>query len=117
MAIFVDVPVTASPNPTSLPRRVEFEQTLRSTQDGEQIDVAYSLSAAHDVWFEDSDGSLQKQVVRQETVSKTAEVFVDRITMRRGPGQGGMLAVEVSQAIRDSLGNVTPGLVVVQLES
>jgi len=117
MAIFVDQDLTASPNPTTLPKRVEFVQTLRSSLASEAIAVQYSLSAAHNVWFEGPDGNLTKQVVREDTIGKAPQVTTDRITMTTGPGMGGMLTVEVSQAIRDSEGNVIPSLVVVQIES
>ena len=117
MAIFVDEDLTASPNPTTLPKRVEFQQTLHSSRPSEAVRIAYSLSQAHNVWFEDTDGQLQKQVVREETIGSTPQVTVDRITMTTGPGVGGMLTVEVSQAIIDAQNNVIPGLVIVQIQS
>ncbi|HEV8241589.1 MAG TPA: hypothetical protein VGS57_19660 [Thermoanaerobaculia bacterium] len=117
MAIFVDKDLEASPNPTSLPKRVEFTQTLRSSLASEAIVVQYSLSPAHNVWFQDNDNNLTKQVVREDTIGTAPEVTTDRITMATGPGMGGLLTVEVSQAIRDSEGNVIPGLVVVQLQT
>ena len=117
MTVFVDEPLSASPNPTSLPRRMEFTHTLHSDLDEEPIIVAYSLDPAHDVWFEDGEGNRQKRILRPETIGKAPQVCVDRITMVLGPGQGGLLTVEVSQVVRDSEGNVLPGVVVVQLES
>jgi hypothetical protein len=116
MAVFVDQDLSASPNPTSLPKRVEFQQTLRSSLASEGIAVQYSLAPAHNVWFEDGDGKPTKQVVREETIGSLPQVCVDRITMTTGPGKGGLMTVEVSQAIRDSEGNVIPGLVVIQLQ-
>jgi hypothetical protein len=44
-------------------------------------------------------------------------VSIDRITMTTGPGMKGLLTVEVAQSLRDSEGNVTPGLVIVQLQT
>ena len=117
MTVFVDKKLSASPNPTSLPKRIEFTQTLRSNLDEEPIIVAYSLGADHNVWFQDSDGKQLKRILRQETIGKTPHVCVDRIQMVLGPGRGGLLTVEVSQVIRDADGNVLPGVVVVQLES
>jgi hypothetical protein len=116
MAIFVDKDLEASPNPTTLPKRVEFQQTLRSSLASEAIAVQYSLASAHNIWFEDGDGKPTKQVVREDTVGSLPQVCVDRITMTTGPGKGGLMTVEVEQAIRDSEGNVIPGLCVVQLQ-
>ncbi len=116
MAIFVDEDLTASPNPTTLPKRVEFQHTVHSSLPSEPILVGYSLAEGHNIWFEDNDGNLTKRVTRNETVGKAPQVCVDRITMTTGAGMGGLLTVEVSQAIRDSEGNVIPGLVVVQLQ-
>jgi hypothetical protein len=117
MAIFVDLDLTASPNPTTLPKRIEFTQTLHSSLDSEPITVQYSLAPAHSIWFEDSDGNRTKQVVREDTIGKAPQVTIDRINMNFGPGIGGLLTVEVSQAIRDSEGNVIPGLCVLQLDT
>ena len=117
MAIFVDQDLTASPNPTTLPKRIEFTQTLHSSLASEAITCQYSLAAAHNIWFDDGNGNLSKQVVRQDTIGSTPQVAVDRITMTTGPGVGGMLTVEVSQAIIDASNNVIPGLVIVQIES
>ena len=116
MAIFVDDDLTASPNPTTLPKRVEFQHTLHSSLPSEPILVAYSLAEAHNIWFEDGDGNPTKRVVREETVTQAPQVCVDRIPMTTGPGKGGLLTVEVEQSIRDSEGNVIPGLVVIQLQ-
>ena len=117
MTIFVDEKLSVAPNPTSLPKRMAFTQTLHSSLDQEPIIVAYSLEPQHNVWFEDADGNQQKRILRQETIGKAPQVTVDRMMMVFGPGQGGLLTVEVSQVIRDSDGNVIPSVVVVQLAS
>ena len=118
MPIWVDAPVTAAPNPTTLPKRVEFRYTLHSMLPSEDLSVGYSLDPGHDVWFEDGNGKPTKQVVRTETVGVAPEVCVDRIPMKLGAsGMGPPLTVEVTQAIRDSEGNVTPGLCVVRLQT
>ncbi len=117
MTVFVDEKLSASPNPTSLPKRMEFTQTLHSNLDDEPIIVAYSLDPANNIWFQDGDGNPQKRILRQESIGKAPHVCIDRIPMVFGPGQGGLLTVEVSQVIRDSDGNVLPSLVVVQLQS
>ncbi len=115
MPIFVDVELTATPNPTSLPKRIELQQTLHSTLAAEAITVAYTMAAAHNIWFKDGSGGLVKQILRTDTIGKAPQVCIDRLTMVTGPGSGPLLTVEVTQAIRDSQGNVTPGLCVVQI--
>ena len=115
--VTIDVKLSASPNPTSLPKRMEFTQTLHSDLEAEPIIVGYSLDPAHNVWFEDSAGNPQKRILRQETIGQAPHVCVDRIPMVFGPGQGGLLTVEVSQVLRDADGNVLPSVVVVQLQS
>ena len=115
MAITIVNNLTASPNPAKLPKRVEFQQTLQSTLAAEPITVFYSLEPDHQIWFEDSNNQRTKQVQRTETIGKTPQVTVDRLTMVFGPGTGPLLTVEVSQAIQDSQGNVLPDLVVLQI--
>ena len=118
MPIVVDVDLTAAPNPTTLPKRVEFRYTVHSTMASQTLTVSYRLDEGHNVWFEDSDEQPTKRVVREEQVGLAPQVCVDRITMLVGPGgMGPPLTVEVTQAIRDSQGNVTPGLVVVQIQT
>ena len=118
MPIVVDVDLTAAPNPTTLPKRVELRYTVHSTLASETLSVSYRLDEGHNVWFEDSDEQPTKRVVREEQVGLAPQVCVDRITMLVGPGgMGPPLTVEVTQAIRDSQGNVTPGLVVVQIQT
>jgi hypothetical protein len=115
MAIIIVNNLTASPNPTALPKRVEFQQTLQSNLASEAITVTYSLEPGHQIWFEDSNSQLTKQIQRQETVGQSPQVCVDRINMAFGPGTGPLLTVEVEQTIQDSQGNVIPDLVVLQL--
>ena len=115
MAITIVKNLTASPNPAQLPKRVEFQQTLKSSLDTESITVFYSLEPDHQIWFEDSNGQRTKQTQRTETIGKAQQVCIDRLTMVFGPGTGPLLTVEVSQAIQDSQGNVLPDLVVLQI--
>ena len=115
--VTIDVKLSASPNPTSLPKRVELTHTVHSDLDAEPIIVAYSLEPQHNVWFQDAAGNPQKRILRSETIGKSPQVCVDRLPMAFGPGQGGLLTVEVSQVIRDSDGNVMPAVVVLQLQS
>ena len=57
MAIQIRAQLTASPNPTSLPRRIDFRQTLRSNLNDEEVVLVYQMDPDHDVWFRDGDGN------------------------------------------------------------
>ncbi len=116
MAIQIRKKLQASPNPTSLPKRVEFTQTLISNRDDQAITVAYRLDPAHDVWFQDSSGNPVKSVERSDTVGKVEKVCVDRIVMQRGPGQGPLALVQVDQTITDPSGITLGDLCVVRLQ-
>lgn len=116
MAIQIRRNLQASPNPTSLPKRVEFTQTLISNRDNDPITVAYRLDPAHDVWFQDSAGAPTKSVERPETVSRVEKVCVDRMVMQRGPGQGPLALVQVNQTITDASGITLGDVAVVRLE-
>jgi hypothetical protein len=115
MAIQIRQNLQAAPNPTSLPKRVEFTQTLISNRDSESIGIVYNLDPAHDVWFQDGSGALVKSVTRSETLSRVEKVCVDRIEMLRGPGQGPLATVQVNQTLTDSSGITLGDLTVVRL--
>ena len=117
MAITIVQNLTALLNPTTIPKRVEFRQTLRSTLLSETITVVYSLEPEHNIWFENADGKLVKQLSRQETIGQAPQVSVDRLKLVTGAGVGPQLTVEVAQAIRDSQGQVIADLCVVQIAS
>jgi hypothetical protein len=104
MAIQIQQNLTATPNPTTLPKRLTFQQTLVSDRDSEPIAVVYSLDPAHDVWFEDASGHRTKTIHRADTASQTPKVYRDQITLQRGPGQGPMALVQVDQTVTDSTG-------------
>src|SRR4051794_18459525 len=104
MAIQIQQNLTATPNPTTLPKRITFQQTLVSDQDDEPIAVVYSLDPANDVWFEDASGRRTKTIHRADTVSQTPKVCRDQITLLRGPGQGPLAFVQVDQTVTDSTG-------------
>jgi hypothetical protein len=116
MAIQIRKNLQASPNPTSLPKRVEFTQTLISNRDNQAITVVYRLDPAHDVWFQDAGGNPTKSVERTDTISRVEKVCVDRIVMQRGPGQGPLTLVEVNQTITDPSGITLGDVSVVRLE-
>jgi hypothetical protein len=117
MAIQIRVPLTASPNPTSLPRRIDFHQTLRGNIDGETVLAVYELDPDHDIWFQDANGKPTKTVQRSLEVSQAQadQVFLIRIVMQRGPGTGPLAMVEIDQTLTDSSGIKTPDSFVLNL--
>jgi hypothetical protein len=115
MAIQIRAHLTATPNPTTLPRRIDFHQTLRSNLASEDIVVAYFLDPGHDVWFQDAAGRPTKTVQRDLTVTQADQVFLTRILVQQGPGAGPMTMVEIDQTITDSSGIKIPDSVVLRL--
>ena len=116
MAIQIVQNLSVSPNPTSLPKRIELSQTLRSNLAAEQIQVQYSLDAAHNVFFVDGDEPPAKTFSRTEKIGRTDQVCVDRVTLKTGSGQGPMASVTIRQVITDSIGLVVTDLVIVRLQ-
>ena len=108
MAIQIRSHLTASPNPTSLPRRIDFRQTLRSNMDGEEVVVVYQMDPAHDVWFRDGDGNPTKTIQRTLQVSQADQPVLTRIPLQRGPGTGPMVSIQIDQTITDSAGIKIP---------
>src|SRR5262249_36447281 len=115
MAIQIRSHLTASPNPTSLPRRIDFRQTLRSNQNGEQVTLEYEMDPAHNVWFVDGDGKLVKTIQRSVQVSQVDHPVLTRIPLQRGPGTGPMVSVQIDQTITDSAGIKIPDSCVLAL--
>src|SRR4029077_10740841 len=113
MAIQIRAHLTATPNPTTLPRRIDFRQTLRSNLPSEEIVVVYQLDPDHDVWFQDN-GQLTKSVQRNLTVTQADGVFLARIELQRGPGTGPLTMVEIDQTLTDSSGIRIPDSVVIR---
>jgi|SRR6185295_901826 len=116
MAIQILDNLTASPNPTTLGKRIDLRQTLVSNRAQESIRIAYRLDPRIDVWFQDGDAAPAKSFVRQETVGQTAKVCDDRITLVLGPGTGPIDIVQIDQTITDQGGLATPDLVLVQIQ-
>jgi hypothetical protein len=108
MAIQIRAHLTATPNPTSLPRRVDFHQTLRSNMDGESVDVVYQMDPDHQIWFKDANNKLTKTIQRTLQVSRADQQVLTRIALQKGPGNGPMTSVEIDQTITDSSGNKIP---------
>jgi hypothetical protein len=108
MAIQIRAQLTASPNPASLPRRIDFRQTLRSNMDGENIVVEYQMDPDHEVWFKDGNGKLVKTIQRTLQVSQVDQPELTRIALQKGPGSGPMISVEIDQTITDSSGIKIP---------
>lgn len=117
MAIQIVRSLSVSPNPAALPKRVELSQTLRSNLAAEKIRVSYSLEAAHNVFFVDGDDPPSKTFSRSETVGRTDQVCVDRVTLEIGAGEGPMASITIRQAITDSIGLTITDLVILRLQS
>lgn len=108
MAIQIRSHLTASPSPTTLPRRIDFRQTLRSNMDKEDIVVVYHLDPDHQIWFVDGDGKPTKTIQRNLEVSQSDQPVLTRITLEKGPGTGPLTLVEIDQTITDSSGIKIP---------
>jgi hypothetical protein len=108
MAIQIRAHLTASPNPATLPRRIDFRQTLRSNMDGEGVGVVFQLDAGHEIWFKDAGGQLTKTIQRSLQVSQIDQLVLTRITLSKGPGTGPVTLVEIDQTITDSSGTKIP---------
>lgn len=117
MAIQIVRNLTVSPNPASLPKRIELSQTLRSNLAAEKISVTYSLDAAHNVFFVDGDDPPSKTFSRSETVGREDQTCVDRVSLQVGQGDGPMAAITIRQAITDSIGLTVTDLVILRLQS
>jgi hypothetical protein len=117
MAIQIRKNLTASPNPTSVPKRIELTQTLRSTFSEEEITIVYRLAPGHQIWFQDGDNPPAKSFTRTETVGSTDQICRDRVDLAIGPGTGPVELVQIDQTITDSFGIPQPDLVLVQIQS
>ena len=108
MAIQIRSHLTATPNPTTLPRRIDFRQTLRGNMDEEDVVVVYQLDPDHEIWFVDGDGKPAKTIQRNLQVSRVDQPVLTRITLQKGPGTGPLTLVEIDQTITDSSGIKIP---------
>lgn len=95
-------PLTASPNPTTLPRRLDLRQLVKSDQPGEEVLVLYQLSPEHDLWFDEIDG-LTKQMERHEVVEANPTTLHHRVRLVRGEGVA-QRAYGLEQTIFDGAG-------------
>jgi len=104
MAIEITVQLAASPNPTTLPRRVRFMQTLRSDLASERVVMRYVVDGeATGIRFVDADGQPVTTIDRVETVASTPTALEDRIKMVGSPA-GSFEDVQITQLITDSDG-------------
>ncbi|HEY0555668.1 MAG TPA: hypothetical protein VGG20_15535 [Thermoanaerobaculia bacterium] len=115
MAIQIRAHLTATPNPTTLPRRIDFHQTLRSNQASEDVVAVYQLSSEIDVWFQDGNGDPTKTVQRDLTVTQAEQVFLVRIVLQTGAKAKPIALVEIDQVLTDSSGIKIPDSVVLQI--
>jgi hypothetical protein len=115
MAIQIRAHLTATPNPTTLPRRIDFHQTLRSNLASEDVVAVYQLDPDNGIWFQDASGNPAKTVQRNLTVTQADQVFLVRIELQQGPGTGPMKLVEIDQVLTDSSGIKIPDSVVLRI--
>ncbi len=116
MAIQIRKNLSVSPNPTTLPKRIELVQTLRATPAEEPITLEYRLAPDHQIWFQDGDDPPAKSFSRQETVGTTDQICRDRVTLVFGPGIGPIELVQIDQTITDSFDIQQTDLVLVQIQ-
>jgi hypothetical protein len=108
MAIQIRAHLTASPSPATLPRRIDFRQTLRSNMDQENVGLEFAMDPAHEIWFKDGNGQPTKSIPRTIQVSQLDQPVLTRITLMKGPGTGPITLVEIDQTIIDSSGTAIP---------
>lgn len=102
MAITIVENLNATQDEVRLPVRVHLTQTLTSSEASEDVDIEYSLSDDHDVWF---DGPVKK-VNRSETIMRAATPIEHRLKLVRGPGTS-VQRPTIKQRITNPLGIVT----------
>lgn len=87
-----------------LPALIRLRQTLRSTSAaGEQVQVSYTLEPDNDVWFVPAPGAAPTKrfaLPSPRQVPSTPHVFVDAVTIVRGPGTP-MDVVQIVQTLCD----------------
>ncbi len=115
MAIQIRAHLTATPNPTTLPRRIDFHQTLRSNLASEDVVAVYQLRSEIDVWFQDGNGNPTKTVQRDLTVTQAEQAFLVRIVLQTGPKAKPIALVEIDQVLTDSSGIKIPDSIVLRI--
>lgn len=103
MAIQIIQEATASPAKFELPRRIELDMILSSTEKSEQCRFVYTLADDHDVEFD--DGS--KQDERDNEVARAATPITHRLSLVQRATGSKPPSIQLIQDIFDSIGTRT----------
>ncbi len=116
MAVQVTQKLAVAPSPTSLPKQVRFTHGLVSNRASETVQVDYFLDGgATAIRFLDSANQPAITVRRTEAVTRTPQVFEDRVPMVGQPA-GAFEDVEVRQVVTDQGGLTTTNLVIIVID-
>lgn len=99
--------LTADPQQIQLPGNVTLHQTVVSTEPSEVAVMEYSMSPAHNVWFELASGTRSKTVTFQETVPSTGMETSHPIRLVRFAGAPSGGSVGIDQRVTDASGGHT----------
>ncbi|MGH1364661.1 MAG: hypothetical protein ACRBF0_13955 [Calditrichia bacterium] len=113
MAIVISESLSATPNTTTLPKRITLRQKLISNQTSEKVQFHYTLNPDHDIWFKKADGTLLKAVQRSGVAAKTVKEFSHRITLVRNGGNSFSGTLIINQTIIDESNNKLADLVTI----
>lgn len=83
MAIRIVQYLNAQQEEVRLPIRVHLLQVLSSNRDSEQVQIEYSLTDDHDVWFEGPT----KRVSRTETIGRAETPLEHRLKLVHAAGE------------------------------
>ena len=103
MAIRFIQDVKASPAKFKLPRRIELDMILSSTELSEQCRFVYTLADDHDVEFD--DGS--KQAERDNEVARAATPITHRLNLVQRTTGSKPPSIQLTQDIFDATGTRT----------
>ena len=99
MAIRIVQNLNAQQEEVRLPIRVHLLQVLSSNRDSEQVQIEYSLTGDHDVWFEGPT----KSVSRTETIARAETPIEHRMKLVHANGSP-VERPAIRQTITDSQG-------------
>lgn len=103
MAIKIIRDPNANPTTVKLPRRIEIDMILSSTELSEQCRVVYTLADDHDVEFD--DGS--KQDERDNEVARAATPIIHRLSLVQRATGDKPSSIQLIQDIFDAIGTRT----------
>lgn len=103
MAIRIIQDVRASPTTFTLPRRIELDMILSSTEQSEQCRFVYTLADDHDVVFDDG----LKQEERDNGVARAATPITHRLSLVQRAAGSQPASIQLIQDIFDGIGTRT----------